>query len=117
MRGALIGLFVLAGMASADEAVRLEERFPEGARYKVRTRVELSGNLTPPASKGKESKSVRVQGTSAIDYEERVLAVSGDEVTRTLRHCQRFDFRRTIAGREQELALRPAVRRLVVFRK
>lgn len=116
MRGALIGLCVLARMAAGEEA-RIEERFPVGTRYKVRTRVELSGNLIPPASKGKARKPVRVQGTSAIDYEERVLAVADGQVTRTLRLCQRFDFKRTIAGREQGLALRPAVRRLVVWRK
>jgi hypothetical protein len=80
--------------------------------------VELSGTLVPPASKGKESKPVKVQGTSAIDYEERVLAVTaGGEVTRTLRQCQRVDFRRTTGGREQEQGLRPGVRRLVVWRK
>jgi hypothetical protein len=118
MRQAVIGLFFLAGLATADDAVRIEEQFPVGKRYTVRTRVELSGTLVPPASKGKESKPVKVQGTSAIDYEERVLAVSArGEVMRTLRQCQRVDFRRTTAGREQEQGLRPTVRRLVVWRK
>jgi hypothetical protein len=67
--------------------------------------------------KGKATGPVKVEGTSAIDYEERILAVADGVITRTLRECKRFDFKRTLAGRDQEIALRPGVRRLVIMRK
>src|SRR5579859_1913189 len=57
----------------ADETYRLQERFPVGYQYHVRMRVDVSGSLTPPPMKGKESKAVTVRGSSAIDYDERIL--------------------------------------------
>ena len=102
----------------AGDTVKLDERAAAGSRYHVRMRVELGGTLRPPAVKGKLQKPVKVEGTSLIDYDERVLALNDKgEVIRTLRLCERLDFRRTLAGQAQELALRPGVRRLVVLRK
>jgi hypothetical protein len=96
----------------------MKESFPVGARYHVKARVELAGTLTPPPVKGKPSRPVKVQGDSAIDYDERVAALdSRGEVRKTVRICQRLDFRRTLAGVPQGVALRPAVRRLVVLRR
>ncbi len=117
MRGALFAILLIACPLAAEEAVRLEERFPVGTRHKVRTRVDLSGELTPPPAKGKPATPVTIKGSSAIDYEERILDASEGKITRALRHCERFDFKRTIAGKEQEIALRPEVKRLVVLRK
>jgi hypothetical protein len=118
MHNSLVALFLAAPLVGAEEAVRLSESFPVGARYHVKTRVELAGSLTPPAAKGKRPEAVRVAGYSAIEYEERVAAVSEKgEVTKTVRSCERFDFRRTLAGQKQEIALRSQVKRLVVLRK
>jgi hypothetical protein len=116
---ALLAGLILAGLVhGADETYRLQERFPIGYQYHVRTRVELSGTLIPPAAKGKEVKPVKMQGSSAIDYDERVLAIDDSgTVKKTIRVCRRLDFHRTLAGQPQELALRPAVRRLVILRR
>jgi hypothetical protein len=38
-------------------------------------------------------------------------------VKKTIRVCRRLDFHRTLAGQPQQLALRPAVRRLVILRR
>jgi hypothetical protein len=114
---ALVGL-ALAGGAGAAETYRLQERFPVGYQHQVRVRVELTGTLTPPAEKGKAARPIKVQGESAGDYDERVLAVDASgQVSKTLRVCQRLDFRRTLAGVPQELSLRPGVRRLVILRR
>src|SRR5262249_37751986 len=103
---ALACFLVARGALGQEETHRLQERFPVGYRYQVKTRVELSGTLTPPAVKGKASKPVKMQGESAIDYDERILAVDGKgAVSKTVRICRRLHFRRTLAGRRQELAL------------
>jgi hypothetical protein len=112
--GALVG----AGRAGAEEAVRLQERFPTGYQYGVRTRVELEGSLTLPAAKGKPApKPIAVRGDSAIEYDERVLSVNAKgEVSKTLRFARRMEVRRTVAGQAQQTSLRPGVRRLVLLR-
>jgi hypothetical protein len=117
MRLGALALLVVAQLAAADEAVRMEEKFPVGARHKVRVRVELTGSLKPPPGKGKPAEPVRIEGSSSIDYEERILSQSGGVINRSLRLCERFEMKRSIAGKQQQLALRPEVRRLVVLRK
>lgn len=109
---------LLAGSLWGDEAVRLRERFPVGHRYQVRMRVELAGTLTPPAAKGQAAKTVKVEGISTIDYDERVLSVDDRaQVSKALRVYRRLEFRRTLAGQPQELSLRPGVRRQVLLRR
>ena len=113
----------------AEEPIQLRERFPVGYEYHVSTRVELSGTLilapppSPPgtgADKGggkPASKPLSVRGSSAIEYDERILDVGADgKVRKTIRLCRRTDFRRTVADRPQENSLRPQVRRLVLLR-
>lgn len=106
----------LSTAASRADEVRLQERFVAGRQYHVRTRVELSGTLTPPA-KGKAATPVKVEGTSAIDYDERVLELTRGEVSKTVRVFAKLDFQRTLAGQKQAVALRPAAARVVVLRK
>lgn len=115
----LLCALTMVGVSHAQENVSLVERLATGGQYHVRLRVELSGTLTPPAAKGgKAQKAVKMDGTSTIDYDERILAVDDKgDATRTLRLCERLDFKRTLAGQQQELSLRPGVRRLVVIRK
>ncbi len=102
-----------AAAATADEPIRLEETFQEGRVYRLSTRVDLSGTLTPPAEKGQPApKPLTVKGDSAIDYDERLLAVDKGEVRKTIRLYSRMDFERTLGDRPQ--ARWPtAVRRLV----
>lgn len=103
---------------AAEEAIPLRERFTTGYEYHVRTRVDLSGTLTLPPEKGKPaSKPLSVRGTSAVEYEERVLDVEKNgQVRKTARLCRRTEFRRTVGDRPQENSLRPEVRRLVLLR-
>ena len=104
---------------AAEEAISLQERFPTGYEYHVRTRVDVNGTLTLPAEKGKPApKPLSVRGNSAIEYDERILDVGPDgEVRKTVRLCRRTDFHRTIGDRPQENALRPEVRRLILLRQ
>jgi hypothetical protein len=115
----LWAVFAVAGPVRAEEPVRLRERFPVGYLYQVRTRVELSGSLTPEPVKGKPApKPVTIRGDSAVEYEERVLTVSpGGEVEKTVRVCRRMEVKRTVGGQRQGIALRPGVRRLVILRR
>src|SRR2546423_1484035 len=66
-----------------QEAYPMQERLTIGSKYHVRMRVELAGSLTAPAPKGKTSRPVKVDGTSSIDYDERILALdSGGHVSK-----------------------------------
>ncbi len=103
---------------AAEEPIQLRERFAAGYEYHVSTRVDLSGTLTLPAEKDKpEPKPLSVRGSSAIEYDERILEMGQDgQVRKTVRLCRRTDFRRTVADRPQENSLRPEVRRLILLR-
>ena len=114
---ALLILVGLVPLLRAEEAVTLAEKFAAGDRHRVRIRVDLSGSMTAPAAKGKIAKKLELEGSSAIDYEERLVAVESGKVSKTVRGYEKLDFRRTLAGQSQQLALRPGVRRLVILRK
>jgi hypothetical protein len=108
----------LVGRAAADDPVKLEEMPREGRLYRVSTRVDLSGALTPPAEKGKPApKPVSVKGDSAVDYDERLLTVADGQVRKTIRLYGRLDFHKTIGDRPLDASLRPEVRRLVLLRQ
>ena len=107
-----------AAWAAAEEPVNLTETLREGRVYRVSTRVDLTGTLTPPAEKGRPApKPISIKGDSAIDYDERLLTVEKGEVHKTIRLYGRMDFERTLGDRPQESTLRPAVHRLVVMRQ
>jgi hypothetical protein len=113
-------LLALAPRANgAEDAVQLHEAFTPGHQYHVSVRVDLTGSLTPPTAQDKTAtKPVSFVGDSAIEYDERVLTADKDGVVqKTVRICQRTDFHRTLGGQEQQSALRPAVRRMVVLRR
>jgi hypothetical protein len=115
----LAGLLVLAtvGPARAQEAVRLREQFPPGYAYQVSCRVELSGSASLPPEKGQAARALTVTGSSAIDYDERILALAADgQVQKTVRLCRRMDFQRKVGAQQEQTSLRPAARRLVILR-
>src|SRR5262245_55072354 len=117
----LLGAVAQAGAAApafAQEAVRLREAFPAGYTYRVSTRVELSGSLTLPPEKDRPARPLAVTGTSAIDYDEVVLAQDGGgQAQKTARVYRRFDLQRKVGDQDQQSTIRPEVRRLVLLRK
>jgi hypothetical protein len=105
-------LLCLAPVAQAQEAVRLEERLEAGSSYHVSCRVQIAGSLKL------SDKSIDVVGTSVIEYDERVLAMTGaGEVDRTLRLYSTIDFDRKVGAEPQKTTIRPAVRRMVILRQ
>lgn len=114
--GCVLGLLLPATLA-AQEAIALRERFPAGYQYHVSTRVELLGQLTPPAgAKGEPQRPVAVSGQSAIEYDERVLDSADNQARKTIRIYRRVELQRKLGDEPQETGLRPAVRRLVILR-
>lgn len=111
-----LALLALALPAQAADGVRLREAFAPGYQYHVSSRVELSGTLTLPAEKDPKAQKLPVRGESAIEYDERVLAFDGKEVTRTARIYRRVEFKRQVGDRPQDATLRTGVRRLVLMR-
>jgi hypothetical protein len=104
--------------AQAEEPTRIKEQFAAGQQCHVSCRVELSGTLTPEPEKGKAPKPLSLTGKSAIEYDERILAVnSSGVVQKTARIYRRIDFQRRVGDRDQHQTIRPAVRRLVLLRK
>ena len=113
----LLVLLCLAGAVYAEEPIRLKESFAPDYEYRVSSRVELTGQLTlPPTDKDKKPTTLPIVGTSAIDYDERVLSVKDGIVDKTVRNYKRMDFDRKIGDQPQKTTLRPEVRRLVVLR-
>jgi hypothetical protein len=113
----ITALWGAGGRAIADDAIRLREAFPADYQYRVSTRVELSGKLTLPPEKDKKPVALAVTGTSAIDYDERVLDAKDGAVSRTVRVYRRIEFERKVGDQVQKNSLRPEVRRLVVLRE
>src|SRR5262249_4664360 len=95
LRSGLFALVCLPGPLAArgEEAVRLVATLPVDSQYQVKTRVQLSGTLTMPAEQGKPApKPVQVSGQSAIEYEERVLALdAAGQVQKTARFFRRVE--------------------------
>jgi hypothetical protein len=98
--------------------MRLREEFPPGSQYHVSCRVEVAGTLTLPAQKEQAApKPLAVIGSSAIEYDERVLERAADgRVQKTVRIYRRLEFARTVGGQPQQGTIRPGVRRLVLLR-
>jgi hypothetical protein len=120
--GVIVALLVLSQTSSAARAeppIRLRETFAIDYQYHVSCRVHLSGQLTvPPETEKDKPTTVDVRGTSAIEYDERVLQNSTAEkpAPKTLRIYRRVDLDRTVGDKPQEATLRPSVRRLVILR-
>jgi hypothetical protein len=114
----LLSYLACASSLIAEEPIQLRERFATDYEYHVSTRVDLAGTLTLPAEKDKPApKPLNVRGSSAIEYDERILEMGQDgQVRKTVRLCRRTDFRRTVGDRPQENSLRPEVRRLILLR-
>src|SRR5438552_3399922 len=94
-----LGLLSFAAHAPAQEAVRLREAFAPGYHYHVSGRVDLSGSLAlPPDKDQKGPQSLAVTGSSALEYDERVLAEANNVVSRSIRQYRRMDFQRKVGS-------------------
>lgn len=109
-----LGPTLLLGQ-STQPAVRFLEPFAPGYQYHVRCRVQINGSLIVPGEKG-QSKELAVVGSSVIDYDERVLTEKGGLVDKTIRVYRKMEFQRKVGDDQQQTALRPEVRRLVLLR-
>src|SRR5580765_6765547 len=116
---AAIAVLVTAGSSHAQETVRFVESMPPGSQYSINSRVEVSGSLTLPPEKGQTSpKALQVNGSSVIDYHERVLTVnSQQQVKTTARMYRKLEVQRKVGDQKQSTSLRPEVRRMVILRQ
>jgi hypothetical protein len=117
----LLTVFLIGSLSQhairADEALTLQEPLEPGYQYHVSSRVELSGSLVLPPDKNQAAQRLKVSGSSALEYDEKVLeSERTGEVNRTIRIYRRVDFHRLVGDRPQDSSIRPAVRRLVVLR-
>lgn len=118
--GLLMCMAWSAGGAATEplEAIRLREDFSLVGHYHVSTRVELQGTLHLPAGPNYPARTLELKGTSAIDYDERILTYTRqDGVQKTVRRYRRIDFQRQLGDQPQQSTVRPAVRRLVLQRR
>jgi hypothetical protein len=101
----------------ASDDFPLQERFQTGYEYHVSARVELTGSLNVPTEKDRPARPLPFTGSSAIEYDERVLGVqAGGGVEKTARIYRRIDFSRKVGDRPQQSTIRSNVRRLIVMR-
>jgi hypothetical protein len=115
----LAAVLALPLTARSDEPLLLREAFPVHYQYHVSSRVELTGTLDVPPEKDRPAaKPLAITGSSATDYEERVLAVDGSgQVQKTLRIYRRLEMARQLGEQPQKSSLRPEVRRQVILRQ
>lgn len=115
---AIIVFLNLIRHSHAGEQVRFREDFSPGRQYHVSVRVQIAGSLTLPAEASAAPKVLTITGSSAIEYDERILTAGADRtVQKTIRNYQRMDFERKVGDQQQQNSLRPEVRRLVVLRQ
>ncbi|MBM4072234.1 MAG: hypothetical protein FJ271_25400 [Planctomycetes bacterium] len=118
-RGLIVVVVMLAAHpALAQEAIVLRENIDAGYQYHVSCRVQLSGKLALPPDKGKTApQTIDVNGQSAIEYDERILALDKDRnVSKTIRHYGRMDFDRKVGDQVQANSLRQEASKLVLIR-
>ena len=109
-------LGLVAGLAHAQEAVTLQERFEPGHTSKVDVVVKLTGKLSVPLQKGKAPELVSIAGVSRVTYEERVLVPDDVGTLKAVRAYRDVQFERTVGDNTQDAGIRPSVRRMVVIK-
>src|ERR1700736_648307 len=75
--------------AQGQQPVRMFESFAPGYQYHVSCRVNITGTLSTP--QGKE-KQLALVGSSAIEFDERILVEKDRKVDKTIRVYQKMDF-------------------------
>ena len=109
-------IFLATSTAVAQDSVRLIEVFRPDYQYRVSCRVDIEGTLKLPAGKDPAGQTLKISGTSAIGYHERVLSIAQGRVAKVVRKVQKMDFARKVGDQDQENKLRPEVNLLVIQR-
>jgi hypothetical protein len=100
-------------LAQDQQPVHLSEAFAPGYQYHVSCRVNIAGTLYVVDGKDKQ---LALTGSSAIEFDERVLTEKDKRVDKTIRVYRKLDFERKVGDHRQQSSLRPAVRRMVILR-
>ncbi|MBA4067039.1 MAG: hypothetical protein C0501_25690 [Isosphaera sp.] len=112
----MLALLVWAGTSTAQDAVRLVEKFDPGHTSKVEVSVRLTGKLAVPGPKGKAAEVVPLTGASRVTYEERVLPADAAGDLKAVRAYREVEFARRLGEVAQDAGIRPSVRRMVVVK-
>jgi len=115
---ACLTLFALAlhVRAQATDTYRIAESFVKDTQYHVACQVEITGTLSAPADKS-TTKSLKIAGKSAIQYDERILQLRPDrQVERSVRWYRQLEFERKVGDEDQHSKLRSEAHRLVILR-
>jgi hypothetical protein len=76
-----------------------------------------SENANQQANRNLKTQRLPVEGSSQVEYHERILTVAGSgSVQKVLRCYSRLEYRRKIGDQPQTSSLRPAARRRVLWR-
>jgi hypothetical protein len=110
---AWLGLGGSVLIAQDQQPVHMSESFAPGYQYHVSCRVNITGTLNLAEAK---EKQLALIGSSAIEFDERVLTEKDKKVDKTIRVYGKLDFERKIGDNRQQSSLRPAVRRMVILR-
>ncbi len=106
-------LLLAARGVGQEQTIRMLETFAPGYQYHVSCRVNITGSLKSADIKDKQ---LTLTGSSAIEFDERVLVEKEKRVDKTVRVYQKMDFERTVGTQHQQSSLRPSVRRMVILR-
>ncbi len=106
-------LALAAVHAQDSQAIRMVEVFAPGYQYHVSCRVNINGSLNSMDAK---EKTLALSGSSAIEFDERVLTEKEGNVAKTIRVYRKMDFERKVGTQLQQSSLRPAIRRMVILR-
>lgn len=108
---------MIPARVAAQPAVRLVEAPTTSGAWRIESRSELSGTLKVPGPDG-QGKILVVRGTSAISYDERILALDAKGAAeRVVRAYRKAELKRTLGDQAQEGGIRPEVRRIVLLRR
>ena len=117
--GLWLGFGMFAGtlaVASAQDTVRLAEKFDANEPYRVELKVSASGKITAPIGPEKQLVTVAMTGSGTTVYDEHILPPDDSKADRVIRVYRDVEFRRTIGDRDQKADIRPNVRRMIVLR-
>ncbi len=117
--GLCLGLGTFAGLlpsVSAQDTVRLREKFDAKEPYRVELKVSANGKITAPIGPEKQPVTVAVIGSGTTVYDEHILSRDDSKADRVIRVYRDVEFRRSIGDRDQKAEIRPSVRRMIVLR-